>query len=139
VAMEKSANLLRSGGIYILTTLINDGFYKEFYVNKNVYGEKFRTEPVFFQRHYDVKNLYKRIIEPSGLDVSEIIFFGEYEYQFAEKFIILPKILKPLKIFYQWATPYFSRKYISYRDYPVSRPDMHMFTSSGVILIMNKK
>ena len=56
-AMARSARLLKPGGTYILTTLVNDGFFKEHFVQQDVYGEAFSSEPVFYQRHYDVAAL----------------------------------------------------------------------------------
>lgn len=137
-AMKLSGLLLKKGGIYILTTLINDGYFKEFYVDSDVYGEKYDSKKVFYQRHYDAKNVSDRLIKPSGLNEKERCYFGEYDYQFFEKHLQLRKVLKPLKILYSWATPIFAQKFISYRDEPVSRPDMKMNTSSGIILILSK-
>ena len=136
--MEKTASLLKPGGIYILTTLINEKYFKEFYIKKSVYGEKYKKDPVFFQRHYDLDSIKDRLINPSGLQEKERIFLGEYNFQFCEKFMILPWPIKPIKLFYQWATPFFARRFLSYRDYPVSRPDMHMYTSSCICMVLMK-
>jgi 2-polyprenyl-3-methyl-5-hydroxy-6-metoxy-1,4-benzoquinol methylase len=136
VAMEKSAKLLKPGGMYILTTLINDGFFKEFFLEKNVYGENFSQKPVYYQRHYDLKNLEERIIKPSGLIEKERIYFGDYDFQCFEK--LLQKPPKVLRAFYQWLTPLFAQKFLSYRSYPISRKQMGMNTASGVILVMEK-
>lgn len=137
-AMKLSGTLLKKEGIYILTTLINEGCFNEFYVDSDVYGEKFESKKVFYQRHYDAKNVSDRLIKPSGLNEKERCYFGEYDYQFFEKYLQLNKILKPLKILYSWATPIFAHKFINYRDVPVSRTDMKMNTSSGIILVMSK-
>ena len=136
--MKKTASLLKPGGIYILTTLINEKYFKEFYIKKSVYGEKYKKDPVFFQRHYDLDSIKDRLIKPSGLQEKERIFLGEYNFQFCEKFMILPWPIKPIKLFYQWATPFFARRFLSYRDYPVSRPDMHMYTSSCICMVLMK-
>jgi SAM-dependent methyltransferase len=138
LAMERSAQLLKRGGMYILTTLMNDGHYKEFFVKKSTYGEEYSSRPVFFQRHYDVVSFNERVIEPSGLQEIERLFFGDYGFQFAEKLMVMPWPWKSLKLFYQWATPAFARKFLSYRDYPVSRENMHMYTSSGVFVVLRK-
>jgi len=137
-AMERSAKLLKPGGLYVLTTLINDGHFREFFLKKDVYGEKYNSGPVFYQRHYDVKSLNKRIIEPSGLVKKECIYFGEYGFRFGEYLMYIPWPWKPIKIFYQWATPLFSRRFLTYRDYPISRRNMHMCTTSGIFVVLTK-
>ncbi|TKK70339.1 methyltransferase domain-containing protein [Ilyomonas limi] len=138
-AMKLSAQLLKPGGIYILTTLINEGFYKEFYVKGNVYGEQSRTnQKVFWQRHYDVNSVQERLIKPSGLKEVNRIYFGDYNYRFYEKLLKLPKLLKPVKVLYSWATPFFAKKYLHYSDSPISYSDMKMDTSSGIILTFSK-
>ena len=136
-AMRASAQLLKPGGLYILTTLINEGFFKEFFVRKSVYGERFQSKPVYYQRHYDLKTLQERIISPTGLLERERVYFGDYDFQCFEK--VFQKIPRPLRAFYQWATPYFARHFLSYRSYPVSRKDMNIDTASGVILVLEHK
>ena len=138
VAMEKSARLLRPGGLYILTTLMNEGHFKEFFVQNSVYGKRYQSKPVFFQRHYDVASLESRVLRPSGLVEKERLYFGDYGFQFCERFMVVPWPWKPLKLFYQWATPAFAARFISYRDYPVSRSDMHMYTASGVFVVLQR-
>jgi hypothetical protein len=138
-AIKKSSELLKTGGLYILTTLINDGHYREFYLKKSVYGVKFNSVPVFYQRHYDVKQLEERIIKPSGLKEIERIYFGEYDYQFFNKFLKVPWLFKPIKLLYHWATPFFAQRYITYRNYPVSNPKMDIVTVSGIIIVLKKE
>jgi 2-polyprenyl-3-methyl-5-hydroxy-6-metoxy-1,4-benzoquinol methylase len=138
LAMEKSAKLLKPGGIYILTTPMNEGHYKEFYIKQNVYGEKYKSKPVFFQRHYDVSSFQERIIKASGLKERERIYMGDYGFQFKETFLDPPALLKPFKIFYQWAVPFFATKFLTYRTYPVSRSDMKIYTTSAVLTILEK-
>ncbi|MBX2962034.1 MAG: class I SAM-dependent methyltransferase [Cyclobacteriaceae bacterium] len=138
LAMAKSARLLKPGGIYILSTPVNDGFHHEFYIKEDVYGEKYDNKPVFFQRHYSVESFFNRIVLPSGLQEKQRIYMGEYGFQFKEIFLDPPALLKPLKIFYQWAVPFFAKQFISYRNYPVSRPKMKIYTSSAVISVLQK-
>lgn len=139
IAMKVSAQLLKPHGIYILTTLINEGYFKEFYINGKVYGEQSEANhKVFWQRHYDTKTVQERLIKPSGLKEVDRIYFGDYGYRFYEKFLKLPELLKPLKILYSWAIPFFAKKYLNYNDIPISYDDMKMDTSSGIILILSK-
>ena len=140
-AMARSAKLLKPGGTYILTTLMNDGFFREHFVQQDVYGEAFRTEPVFYQRHYDVAAVQQRLIGPSGLREVDRIYFGDYGFQFFERILQrrLPGPLKPLRALYKWATPRFAQKFLSYSDRPVSRADMATNTASGVILVLTNR
>ena len=137
-AMKKLSTLLKPGGIAIITVPVNEGHFKEFYVHQSVYGEVYRIKPLFYQRHYDTKSLQERLIQPSGLDEEERVYFGEYDEQFSEKYMAAPFKRNPWKIFYKWNAANFAKRYITYRDYPVSRDGMPMFTSSGVIIILRK-
>jgi SAM-dependent methyltransferase len=140
-AMARSAKLLKPGGIYILTTLMNDGFFREYFVQQDVYGVEYRSEPVFYQRHYDVAAVQQRLITPSGLREVDRIYFGEYGFQFFEKILQrrLPGPFKPLRALYKWATPHFAHRFLTYSDRPVSRKDMATNTSSGVILVLTNR
>jgi len=140
LAMERSARLLKPGGTYILTTLMNEGYFREHFVKQDVYGEEYRSDPVFYQRHYDVAALQSRLIEPSGLREVDRVYFGDYGFQFFERILQrkLPGPLKPLRALYKWATPHFASRFLTYSDRPVSRADMMTNTSSGVILVLTK-
>jgi SAM-dependent methyltransferase len=132
-AMRASARLLKPGGEYILTTLVNEGFFREFYLDRDVYGSKFHAAPVYYQRHYDIPALAQRIITPSGLLEHERIYFGDYGFQCFEKVLQQPK---PLRALYMWSTAFLAKRYLSYRSYPISRESMCMNTASGVILVL---
>jgi len=138
LAMEKSGNLLKQGGIYLLTTPVNEGYYKEIYVDNDVYGEKAINKKVFYQRHYDLKTIEDRILKPSGLKEVRRIFFGDYGKNFFERNLVFPKILKPLKLFYTMNIGKYAEKYLRYHNKPVSRADMRINTASGIILEMTK-
>lgn len=136
-AMRHMGSLLKPGGLLIITTPVNEGFAKEFYRNEEVYGE-FTDGGTFYQRHYDLQGIEKRLIEPSQLKEKERIYFGEYGFPFGEKFLF-PQLKKnPLKIFYKWASPFFAKKYLTYSNFPISRETMSIDTASGVILVLTK-
>ena len=136
-AMKHMASLLKPGGILIITTPVNEGYAKEFYRNEKVYGE-YEDGGTFYQRHYDVRGIDKRLIKPSGLREEERIYFGEYGYPFGQKFLF-PQLRKnPFKILYKWASPLFARKYLTYSDSPVSNSTMSVDTASGIILVLTK-
>jgi SAM-dependent methyltransferase len=134
-AIKECARLLRPGGTLVLTTLMNDRYFAEFYVHRSVYGTKNQDAPTYYQRHYDIKNLESRLIAPSGLTVKQRVFFGDYDFQCFEKVMQQPK---PVRALYAWNTPSLAKRYLSYRDYPVSRKEMRTNTASGVILVFEK-
>ena len=134
-AMKACARLLRPGGKLILTTLVNESHFAEFWLNETVYGDQFKDAAVFYQRHYDLKGLSERLILPSGLDEKRRVYFGDYGFQCFEKVLQQPK---PLRALYAWNTPWLAKRYMSYRPYPVSRSDMRMNTASGLILVLEK-
>jgi SAM-dependent methyltransferase len=142
VAMAQTARLLKPGGVYIVTTPLNEGHARDFYMKRDVYGEKYSNEGggsgVFFQRHYDVQGFEQRVIQASGLVEQERVYFGDYGFQFCENFMVVPWPWKVLKLAYQWATPVFARRFLTYRDYPVSRADMHMYTAAGVMSVLRR-
>lgn len=139
LAMKKSSGLLKKGGIYILSTLINDGYFKEFYLAKDIYSANPTTGPVFYQRHYDLPAFEKRVVRSSALKEIERLYQGEYVFQFRKYFLDISTPFKPIKILYQWASPFFARMFLTYRDFPQSLPDMPMITASCVLLVLTKE
>lgn len=137
-AMEQSARLLKPGGKYLLSTLVNEGHFREFRLRQNVYGSNYTTEPVFFQRHHDVESFNKRVVRASGMKEIHRQYFGEYGFQFLEHFLDIGWPWKPVKLLYQWQTPAFARRFITYSPNPVSKPDMPMYTASGVFVVLEK-
>ncbi|MBC8124724.1 MAG: class I SAM-dependent methyltransferase [Candidatus Kapabacteria bacterium] len=139
VAMEKSARLLKPGGMYLLTTPLNEGHARDWYLQQDVYGEKFTSKPVFFQRHYDVESFNKRIVQASGLTERERVYFGDYEEPFFNDRIVdksgFDKIKRTLL---QMNTVKHALLHGSYRDVPVSMPDMKIYTSAGVCVVLTK-
>jgi SAM-dependent methyltransferase len=137
-AIKKIATLLKKGGLLLLTTPLNEGFPREFYLKARVYGEPYDGTPVFFQRHYDKNSLFARLVQPSGLRERERVFFGDYGLQAKELFMNIRWPAKPIKSLYQWAAPHLAKRFGSYSDAPVARPDMAMYTASGVFVILEK-
>lgn len=139
VAMEKSARLLKPGGMYVLTTPLNEGHARDWYLQQDVYGEKYTKEPVFFQRHYDVASFKKRIVDASRLEEVERTYFGDYDVPFFNDHIVeqhgLNKIGRTLK---QIRTVEHALKHGSYRDVPVSMSGMKIYTSAGVCVVLTK-
>lgn len=139
-AMAASARLLRPGGLYLLTTLMNDGHFKEFRVRRDVYGEAYSNQDVFYQRHYDVAAVHERLIKPTGLREAGRIYFGDFGFQAFERIVQLPLPgpLKPLRALYKWSTPLLAERFLRYSPTPVSRSTMTMNTASGVIVVLTR-
>ena len=135
MAMIAMAKLLAPGGQLVLSTLVNDSHFAEFYVSKEVYGSAFVDAPVYYQRHYDLRNLRDRVIQPSGLMERQRVYFGDYGFQCFERVLQQPK---PIRALYAWNTPGLARRFLSYRSYPISRTNMRMNTASGVIVVLEK-
>ncbi len=140
VAMAKSAKLLKPGGLYLLTTPLNEGHARDWFLNQDVYGEKYESKPVFFQRHYDVESFGKRIVEASGLKEVSRTYFGDYDTPFFNDKIVEQHGLKKIsRTLLQMNTVSHALQHGSYRDVPVSQPGMKIYTSAGVCVAMTKK
>jgi len=139
VAMEKSARLLKPGGMYLLTTPLNEGYARDWFLQQDVYGEKFTTEPVFFQRHYDVASFNRRIVQASGLTERERVYFGDYEEPFFNDRIVDKSGLHKIKrTLLQMNTVKHALLHGSYRNTPVSMSGMKIYTSAGVCVVLTK-
>jgi len=134
-AMKATARLLRPGGSLVLTTLVNEPYFAEFYLARTVYGVENHGSPTFYQRHYDLRSIAERLIEPSGLVEKQRVYFGDYGFQCFEKILQQPK---PLRVLYLWNKPWLAKTFLSYRSQPVSRKEMRMNTASGLILVLEK-
>lgn len=137
-AMAKSARLLKPGGRYILTTPLNDGYARDWFLQKDVYGVKFATEPVFFQRHYDVENFQRRIIHPSGLQEVTRKYFGDYDQPIFNDKIVVEGLSKFRRAAIQLQTVKHALRHGSYRDVPISMAGMKIYTSAGVFVVLTK-
>ncbi|HLP28278.1 MAG TPA: class I SAM-dependent methyltransferase [Candidatus Didemnitutus sp.] len=139
VAMEKSARLLKPGGIYLLTTPLNEGHARDWFLQQDVYGEKFTSKPVFFQRHYDVASFNERIVKASGLVERERVYFGDYEEPFFNNRIVEKKGLgKISRTLLQMNTVKHALAHGSYSDQPISMSGMKIYTSAGVCVVLTK-
>jgi 2-polyprenyl-3-methyl-5-hydroxy-6-metoxy-1,4-benzoquinol methylase len=139
VAMERSARLLKPGGIYVLTTPLNEGYARDWFLQQDVYGERFTSAPVFFQRHYDVASFKKRIVDASGLEEVERTYFGDYDVPFFNECIVEQQGIKKIgRTLRQIRTVDHALKHGSYRDVPVSMQGMKIYTSAGVSIVLTK-
>jgi SAM-dependent methyltransferase len=104
-AMREMARVLRPGGVLTLTVPFAARGYSEEYVNGGVY-ERQAGGQTFYQRRYDVAALHQRLVEPSGLKLMEVAYFGEPGVRFEPLWNRVPLRWKiPLL----WAQPFIAK------------------------------
>ena len=103
-AMRELSRVVRPGGSLTLTVPYTSDGYAEEWVRGDVYeraGDE--SAKTFYQRHYDAAQLNTRLIEPSGLAVKDMTFFGEPRVAFERYWNRIPMMWKlPLL----WAQPF---------------------------------
>jgi len=76
IAMKEIARVLRPGGTAIIEVPFSYKKYDTF-VNNDIYERKCSGKDIFYQRHYDPRSVYDRIIFPSELSVEKMCIFRE--------------------------------------------------------------
>ncbi len=122
-AVGEVSRVLKAGGLAVLTVPY-DVKYRETFVNKGVYQRAYLGKPVFYQRHYDSVSLMERLIEPSGLTVKRIEYFGETGFRFERVWDSLPLAIKAI---FGWMRPLFSTLFIRKIDNPALEGAMAAF------------
>jgi hypothetical protein len=78
-AIKLMFDALKRNGCLILTIPVDKKYWEEFREGIDPYG----TQPTsgngkyFFQRHYDLRAIQQRLIEPIGLEPTKVSWFGE--------------------------------------------------------------
>lgn len=81
--MREIARVLRPGGLFVATVpfaVTGRNEYRpaaDFYWSGSAGGGTGEKAEVFFQRRYSEKDLHQRLVEPSGLTLRKISYFGE--------------------------------------------------------------
>ena len=135
-AIEIIYDLLKPGGLLILTTPLNEGYHKEFYVKKDVYGDVYAEKSVYYQRHYSVKSFEERIISRRRWEEIERIYFGDYGFRAFEN--LFARMPKAIRVFYRFFMPSLAKLFISSNTYPISKENMSMNTESGIAVVLRK-
>jgi SAM-dependent methyltransferase len=109
-AMREIARVLKPGARVSITVPFAASGYRETYVGRDVYERRRQAaEPVFYQRHYDQPALYDRLIDPSGLRIVAVDYFGEPGLKFERLWNRIPMGWKlPLL----WAQPFIARRFL---------------------------
>jgi SAM-dependent methyltransferase len=133
------ARVLKPGGRLVLTVPFGDS-PRDFFMSEKVYSQEYAGKPVFFQRHYNEETLEHRLIGPSGLRVAGRSYFGEPRVAFFNTFWVLPGWLKPVKVFYNWLGPVFSRWFMGVFDDSSTLKLRHppMVNANGAFLVLEK-
>lgn len=128
-AVKEISRVLKAGGLAVLTVPYNYR-YKETFVNKSIYQRAYLGKPVFYQRHYDSVSLMKRLVEPSGLTVKGIEYFGETGLRFEMIWDSLPVAIKAM---FGWMRPLFSTLFIRKID------DTALARAMAAFLVLEKR
>jgi SAM-dependent methyltransferase len=129
-AMREISRVLKPGGILSLTVPFSARGYREEFVNGPVYERDEQDQPTFYQRHHDLRSLYARIIEPSGLELVSLTFFGEPRVPFERYWNRIPMKWKvPLL----WAQPFLAGLFLKTLE-----PDQ-VAAACGAAVVLRKR
>jgi SAM-dependent methyltransferase len=130
-ALREIGRVLGPGGRACLTVPFAASGYRETWVRRDVFERRRRPgERIFFQRHYDLPALDRRLVQPSGLRLESLTYFGEPWLPFDRFWNALPLTARlPLA----WAQPLFER--VLLRELPAERIDRAI----GVALTLIKE
>ena len=126
IAIKEMSRVLKRGGIMVIT------------VPYGSFEEERQRGVSYFQRVYDKEDIYKRLIEASGLEVERIEYFGETKYNFAKYWQKIPSLFR---ILFLWARPIFSKLFLGVVKEvdSLSREERNVFMRTGGVCLTFKK
>jgi SAM-dependent methyltransferase len=108
-AMREIGRVLRPGGVATLTVPFRADGYQDEFINGVVFERDGDGSPTFYQRRYDVEALRTRLVEPSGLVLTDTTYFGEPRVRFEAVWNRIPMRWKvPLL----WAQPFLAKLFL---------------------------
>jgi SAM-dependent methyltransferase len=138
-AVRKIFALLKPGGRFLMSSPYNHQHAQDFFVPHGVYGAQPGGHGAFFQRHYSADTLRQRIIDAAPFTVERIFYAGHYDRtNVFKRFWLVPAWLKPLKLFYNWAAPFYAPRFLRLSDTPPADPQPRMVTADTVFVFMRK-
>lgn len=140
VAIHELARVLKPGGRLVLTVPYNYERYRDFWVEEDTYTSVYRGTKLFYQRHYDDDALTRRLIAPSGLELTKKLIFGEPGWRCFNTIFANPRLPVPLKLPYLWAMPLFASRFARVlRDEEIrTKEGLPMVTTEGALLVLEK-
>ena len=96
-AVKEMSRVLKPGGVMVIT------------VPYGSFEEERQRHVSYFQRVYNEEAIYKRLVEPSGLGVERIQYFGETKYNFTKYWQKFPPLFR---LCFLWAIPIFSNLFL---------------------------
>jgi len=108
-AVRDIARVLKPGGVFTLTVPFAAAGYREEFVRGPVYERDEMDQPTFYQRHHDLQSLQSRLIQPSGLELVNMTFFGEPRVPFERYW---NRISMKWKAPLLWAQPFLARLFL---------------------------
>ena len=125
-AVKEMSRVLEGGGVMVVT------------IPYGSFEEERQRHVSYFQRAYNEKSVYKRLIEPSGLEVEQIDYFGETKYNFTKYWQKIPVLFR---IPFLWARPIFSKLFLGMvKDVDcLSGDEKERFLRTGGVCLTFKK
>lgn len=126
MAVKEMSRVLKNGGSMVIT------------VPYGSFEEERQRSVAYFQRVYTEEDIYERLIEPSGLDVVKIEYFGEAKYNFTEYWQKIPLLFR---IPFLWGQPIFCKLFLGIvKDIEsLSKEEKNVFMKTGGVCLTFKK
>jgi SAM-dependent methyltransferase len=138
-AVRKIFALLKPGGRFFMSSPYNDQQAQDFFVPYPVYGAQPDGRGAFFQRHYSAVTLRQRLLEAAPFEVERLFYAGHYErVNFFKRFWLVPAWLKPLKVFYNWAAPFYAPHFLRLSATPPADPQPQMVTADTAFVFLRR-
>lgn len=138
--VRELARVLAPGGRLVMTVPYDPWRDEPKYYRKNIYGKGDRPTEEFYERYYNDKNLRDRLIEPSGLAVAEIDYFGEPGFNAYNLVFGNERIPWPLRrIFFQPFAPLMSRIFTRKMKPSEFRHKTRMYTADTAVVVLEKQ